>query len=306
MNTQKTRQSPSNPVSSGLKENFINDDGGLACRGSPSRLAPVKILFIGDVVGSPGRQAVAELVPGLRRQHTLDVVIANGENSAGGSGITPETAAELFASGVDVITSGDHLWDQKEVAALLTDEPRFVRPLNYPPGSPGQGSTTHRLPDGRLLAVINVQGRTFMSPMDNPFTRIRAEVTALRQHTPLIFVDMHAEATSEKIALARMLDGQVSAVVGTHTHVQTADEQIFPGGTAFLCDAGFTGPHESCLGREIQPIIERFLTGQPRRFAVARDRVLLQGVVIELDDVTGRAIAIQRVSEALATATKRE
>jgi len=293
-------------VSSGLKENFINDDGGLACRGSPSRLKPVKILFIGDVVGSPGRQAVAELVPGLRRQHTLDVVIANGENSAGGSGITPETAAELFASGVDVITSGDHLWDQKEVAALLTDEPRFVRPLNYPPGSPGQGSTTHRLPDGRLLAVINVQGRTFMSPMDNPFTRIRAEVTALRQHTPLIFVDMHAEATSEKIALARMLDGQVSAVVGTHTHVQTADEQIFPGGTAFLCDAGFTGPHESCLGREIQPIIERFLTGQPRRFAVARDRVLLQGVVIELDDVTGRAIAIQRVSEALATATKRE
>lgn len=293
-------------MSSGLKENFINDDGGLACRGSPSRLAPVKILFIGDVVGSPGRQAVAELVPGLRRQHTLDVVIANGENSAGGSGITPETAAELFASGVDVITSGDHLWDQKEVAALLTDEPRFVRPLNYPPGSPGQGSTTHRLPDGRLLAVINVQGRTFMSPMDNPFTRIRAEVTALRQHTPLIFVDMHAEATSEKIALARMLDGQVSAVVGTHTHVQTADEQIFPGGTAFLCDAGFTGPHESCLGREIQPIIERFLTGQPRRFAVARDRVLLQGVVIELDDVTGRAIAIQRVSEALATATKRE
>lgn len=293
-------------MASGLKENFINDDGGLACRGSPSRLAPVKILFIGDVVGSPGRQAVAELVPGLRRQHTLDVVIANGENSAGGSGITPETAAELFASGVDVITSGDHLWDQKEVAALLTDEPRFVRPLNYPPGSPGQGSTTHRLLDGRLLAVINVQGRTFMSPMDNPFTRIRAEVTALRQHTPLIFVDMHAEATSEKIALARMLDGQVSAVVGTHTHVQTADEQIFPGGTAFLCDAGFTGPHESCLGREIQPIIERFLTGQPRRFAVARDRVLLQGVVIELDDVTGRAIAIQRVSEALATATKRE
>lgn len=293
-------------MASGLKENFINDNGGLACRGSPSRLAPVKILFIGDVVGSPGRQAVAELVPGLRRQHTLDVVIANGENSAGGSGITPETAAELFASGVDVITSGDHLWDQKEVAALLTDEPRFVRPLNYPPGSPGQGSTTHRLLDGRLLAVINVQGRTFMSLMDNPFTRIRAEVTALRQHTPLIFVDMHAEATSEKIALARMLDGQVSAVVGTHTHVQTADEQIFPGGTAFLCDAGFTGPHESCLGREIQPIIERFLTGQPRRFAVARDRVLLQGVVIELDDVTGRAIAIQRVSEALATATKRE
>ena len=259
----------------------------------------MKFLFIGDVVGAPGRRAVAELVPVLRQRHALDVVIANGENSAGGSGITPETAAELFAGGVDIITSGDHLWDQKEVAALLTDEPRFVRPLNYPTGSPGQGSTTHRLPDGLLLAVVNVQGRTFMPPLDNPFTRIRPEVEQLRQHTPFIFVDMHAEATSEKIALARMLDGQVSAVVGTHTHVQTADEQIFPGGTAFLCDAGFTGPHESCLGRDIQPIIERFLTSQPRRFTVARDRVLLQGAVITLDDVTGKATAIQRVSDAL-------
>ena len=268
----------------------------------PASLARVKILFIGDVVGSPGRKAVTELVPVLRRRHALDVVIANGENSAGGSGITPETAADLFAAGVDIITSGDHLWDQKEVITLLTDEPRFVRPLNYPPGSPGQGSTTHRLSDGRLLAVINLQGRTFMPPMDNPFIRVRPEVEQLRQHTPFIFVDMHAEATSEKIAIARMLDGQVSAVVGTHTHVQTADEQIFPGGTAFLCDAGFTGPHESCLGRDIQPIIERFITSQPRRFTVARDRVLLQGVVIELDDKTGKATAIQRVSEPLPTA----
>jgi len=274
--------------------------GGLACLRPPSSLARVKILFIGDVVGSPGRKAVAELVPVLRARHHLDVVIANGENSAGGSGITPETAADLFAAGVDVITSGDHLWDQKEVSVLLTNESRFVRPLNYPPGSPGQGSTTHRLPDGRLLAVINLQGRTFMPPLDNPFIRVRPEVEQLRQHTPFIFVDMHAEATSEKIAIARMLDGQVSAVVGTHTHVQTADEQIFPGGTAFLCDAGFTGPHESCLGRDIQPIIERFITSQPRRFSVARDRVLLQGVIIELDYTTGKAKAIQRVSEALA------
>ena len=270
---------------------------GLACPALPSSLAPVKILFIGDVVGSPGRKAVTELVPVLRARHRLDVVIANGENSAGGSGITPETAADLFAAGVDVITSGDHLWDQKEVSVLLTNEPRFVRPLNYPPGSPGQGSTTHRLSDGRLLAVINLQGRTFMPPLDNPFIRVRPVVEQLREHTPFIFVDMHAEATSEKIAIARMLDGQVSAVVGTHTHVQTADEQIFPGGTAFLCDAGFTGPHESCLGRDIQPIIERFITSQPRRFSVARDRVLLQGVIIELDDKTGKATAIQRVSE---------
>lgn len=279
---------------------YVGLMGGLACLRPPSSLARVKILFIGDVVGSPGRKAVAELVPVLRARHHLDVVIANGENSAGGSGITPETAADLFAAGVDVITSGDHLWDQKEVSVLLTNESRFVRPLNYPPGSPGQGSTTHRLPDGRLLAVINLQGRTFMPPLDNPFIRVRPEVEQLRQHTPFIFVDMHAEATSEKIAIARMLDGQVSAVVGTHTHVQTADEQIFPGGTAFLCDAGFTGPHESCLGRDIQPIIERFITSQPRRFSVARDRVLLQGVIIELDDTTGKAKAIQRVSEALA------
>jgi metallophosphoesterase (TIGR00282 family) len=258
----------------------------------------MRILFIGDIVGEPGRRAVRQLVPKLREQLQLDAVIANGENSAGGSGITPGTAKEIFDSGVDAITSGDHLWDQKEVVELLANEPRFVRPLNYPAGTSGQGSTLLHLANDRVLAVMNVQGRTFMPDLDNPFVAAQNEVARLRQITPFIFVDMHAEATSEKIALARMLDGLVTAVVGTHTHVQTADEQIFPGGTAFLCDAGFTGPQESVLGREIEPIIVRFLTNTPQRFGVARERVFLNGAVIEAND-SGKATGIQRISQTL-------
>jgi metallophosphoesterase (TIGR00282 family) len=259
----------------------------------------MNILFIGDIVGEPGRRAVRQLVPKLREIHSLDVVIANGENSAGGSGITVGTAKEIFDSGVDVITSGDHLWDQKEVVELLANESRFVRPLNYPEGTAGQGSTLLHLDDQRVIGVINVQGRTFMPDLENPFLAAQSEVQRLRQMTPIIFVDMHAEATSEKIALARMLDGQVSAVVGTHTHVQTADEQIFPGGTAFLCDAGFTGPQESVLGREIDPVIRRFLTNTPQRFGVAKDRIVLNGVIVAVEDQNGRATSIRRVSEAL-------
>jgi len=257
----------------------------------------VKILFIGDIVGEPGRRAVRQLVPILRERHSLDVVIANGENSAGGNGITPMTAAEIFKSGVDIITSGDHLWDQKEVSELLANEPRFVRPLNYPPGTPGQGTALLRLDGKPVVAVVNVQGRTFMPPLENPFLAMQAEVERLRQTTPIIFVDIHAEATSEKIAMARMLDGKVSAVIGTHTHVQTADEQIFPGGTAFLSDAGFTGPQESVLGREIEPVIKRFLTNTPQRFGVAKECIVLNGVVIEVEAATGKATWIQRVSE---------
>jgi metallophosphoesterase (TIGR00282 family) len=227
--------------------------------------------------------------------------VANGENAAGGSGITPRTAEEIFSAGVDAITCGDHLWDQKEVLELLEKEPRFVRPLNYPPGTPGQGSTLLTRDDLPPLAIVNLQGRTFMAPLENPFICAKAEVARLRLTTRLIFVDFHAEATSEKIALARMLDGQVSAVVGTHTHVQTADEQIFPGGTAFLCDGGFTGPHESVIGREIDPIVRRFLTSQPQKFDVAKKKVLLQGALLELDDQTGHAISIRRISERLAS-----
>jgi metallophosphoesterase (TIGR00282 family) len=264
-------------------------------------VTPVKILFIGDIVGQPGRQAVTELVPKLRRKHQIDLVIANGENSAGGSGITVATAAEIFQGGVDIITTGDHLWDQKEVTSLLQNERRFLRPLNYPPNTIGQGSTIFQAEGAAPVAVLNAQGRTFMPDLENPFWCVPAEVKRLREITNIIFMDFHAEATSEKIAMARCLDGQVSAVVGTHTHVQTADEQIFPGGTAFLCDAGFTGPHESVLGREIEPIIKRFTTNLPQRFGVATERILLQGAVIEIDSNSGRALNINRISVPLLT-----
>ncbi len=258
----------------------------------------MNLLFVGDVVGEPGRRVLRATLRNLRDTRRIDVVIANGENSAGGAGITMNTAAEMFQAGVDIITSGDHLWDQKEVVMLLQTESRFLRPLNYPPGTMGQGSAICRggshLPP---VAVINLQGRTFMPPLENPFLCAPPEVARLRQITPIIFVDMHAEATSEKIALARMLDGRVSAVVGTHTHVQTADEQIFPGGTAYLSDAGFTGPHESILGREIEPIIERFRANTPQKFGVASERIFLQGALIEINPQTGRALKIERISE---------
>jgi metallophosphoesterase (TIGR00282 family) len=257
----------------------------------------VKLLFIADIVGQPGRRAVKELVPKLRQQYGIELVVANGENSAGGSGITPKTAEELFAAGVDVMTSGDHLWDQKEIMEVLEHERRFVRPLNYPAGTPGQGSRIFQTDNGPPVCVLNLQGRTFMPPLENPFHAVLAELERLRQMVKIIFIDFHAEATSEKVAMARMLDGKVSAIVGTHTHVQTADEQIFPGGTAFLCDAGFTGPHESVIGREIEPVIKRFLTNMPQRFEVAKERVFLQGALVEIDEQTGHAKHIKRVSE---------
>lgn len=259
----------------------------------------MKVLFIGDVVGEPGRRAVRHIVPRLRQEHGLDLVIANGENAAGGSGLTLATAGELFAGSVDIITSGDHLWDQKEIVTLLHNEPRFVRPLNYPPGVPGQGSTLFRKEGFPPVAIVNVQGRVFMPDLENPFLALRAEVDRLRPQTRLIIVDVHAEATSEKIALARMVDGEVSAVIGTHTHVQTADEQIFPNGTAYLTDAGFTGPHDSVIGRKTEAVLKRFLTNMPQRFEVATNHVLLQGALLELDPATGKALSIRRVSEAI-------
>lgn len=262
-------------------------------------LARVKLLFIGDIVGEPGRRAVKTLVPLLRLQHGIDAVVANGENSAGGSGITPRIADEIFSAGVDVITSGDHLWDQKEVTDLLVSEPRFLRPANYPAGVAGHGSRVFRVEGRPAFAVMNLQGRTFMPPLENPFSAAQVLVPVLRAETKVILLDFHAEATSEKIAMGRMLDGQVSAVVGTHTHVQTADERIFPGGTAYLSDAGFTGPHDSVLGREIEPIIRRFLTQTPGRFDVARGLTLLQGALIDVDEQTGRTRSIARISEEL-------
>jgi len=259
----------------------------------------MRVLFIGDIVGEPGRRACQQLIPRIKEAHRIDYVVANGENSAGGSGITPGTAAEIFAAGADVITSGDHLWDQKEVVQLLNDEPRFLRPANYPPGVLGRGSCVVRKPGVAPLGVVNLQGRTFMAALENPFVVGAAEVALLRGETLAILVDIHAEATSEKIALGWHLDGQVSAVIGTHTHVQTADERILPGGTACLTDAGFTGGHEGVLGREYEPVLKRFLTYTPQRFGVCSTGLQLNGCVVEIDEVTGRAQSIQRISERL-------
>ncbi|MFA6561971.1 MAG: TIGR00282 family metallophosphoesterase [Verrucomicrobiia bacterium] len=257
----------------------------------------MNLLFIGDIVGEPGRAAVVSLCRLLRERHKLDYIIANGENMAGGRGLTLQTARELFDAGVDIVTSGDHVWDQKEFVADIEREPRILRPANYPAGVAGRGSIVWNRPGKSPIGVINLQGRTFMAALENPFTVADALVAQLREQTRIILVDIHAEATSEKIALGRYLDGRVSAVIGTHTHVQTADEQIFPGGTAYLSDAGFTGPQESVLGREIEPIIRRFVTQMPQRFRIAQDRVALHGAIVDVDDATGRARAITRLQE---------
>lgn len=257
----------------------------------------LKVLFLGDVVGEPGRRAVIEALPGLKEEHSIDFIVVNGENAANGRGITPKISIDLLRAGVAVITSGDHIWDQKEIVAYLPTEPRLLRPINYPAETPGAGSIVLET-DTCKIGVINVQGRTFMQPpLENPFLAVEAEVQRMREKTPVILVDVHAETTSEKIAMGRFLDGKVSAVVGTHTHTQTADEQVFPGGTAFLSDAGMCGPSESCLGREIGPIIERFLTGRPVLYPVAKGPVKLHGVIIHIDESTGRALAIERLAK---------
>ena len=257
----------------------------------------LKLLFLGDIVGEPGRRAVIDLVPRFKEQRGVDFVVVNGENAANGRGITPKIAIDLLRSGVAVITSGDHIWDQKEVIPYIDSEPRLLRPINYPPGAPGSGSIVLETSKGKI-AVANVQCRTFMNqPLENPFLAMQAEVERLRQETPVIFVDVHGETTSEKIAMGRFLDGKVSAVCGTHTHTQTADEQIFPRGTAFICDAGMCGPAQSCLGREVEPIIQRFLHGLPVMFPVARGPVRVCGALIDIDEQSGRAVRIERVSE---------
>jgi hypothetical protein len=260
----------------------------------------IRILFLGDIVGEPGRAAVIGRVPVFLRERGVDFVIANGENAAAGRGITAKLAIDLLRAGVAVITTGDHVWDQKETRDYIPTEPRLLRPINYPPGTPGGGSVVLETAKGKV-AVMNAQGRTFMQPaLENPFMVAKAEAEGLRAETPVIFVDFHAETTSEKIALARHLDGLVSAVVGTHTHVQTADERILPGGTAFLCDAGMCGPDDSILGREAGPIIQRFVDCMPTAMPVAKSPTRLCGAMIDIDASTGRALAIERVSELVA------
>ena len=255
------------------------------------------VLFLGDVVGEPGRTAVIARLLELKSKHGLDFVIVNGENAAGGRGITGKITIDLLRSGVSVITTGDHIWDQKEILSFIDTEPRLLRPVNYPEGAPGMGSIVLETAKGKI-GVINVQARTFMQPiLENPFRAVQTAVTNMREETVNIIVDVHGETTSEKIAMGRFLDGKVSAVIGTHTHVQTADEQIFTGGTAFLCDAGMCGPVNSILGRAIDPIMHRFISNLPASFPVAGGDVRLHGALIEIDETTGRAMRIMRVDE---------
>ena len=255
------------------------------------------VLFLGDVVGEPGRTAVIARMSELKEKYALDFVVVNGENVAGGRGITGKITIDLLRAGVSVITTGDHVWDQKEILSFIGTEPRLLRPVNYPDGAPGSGSILLETPKGKI-GVINVQARTFMQPiLENPFRAVETAVTRMRNETANIIVDAHGETTSEKIALGRFLDGKVSAVIGTHTHVQTADEQIFAGGTAFLCDAGMCGPVNSILGRAIDPIMNRFISNLPASFPVAGGEVRLRGALIEIDETTGRAVRITRVDE---------
>lgn len=257
---------------------------------------PVNILFIGDIVGSPGRQALGRELHRLVDHHRVDLVVANGENSAGGFGITEETAKELFSLGIDVLTSGNHIWDKRDSFSFIGREERLVRPANYPPGTVGRGATVVRTAGGVPVGILNLEGRVFMNNLDCPFRVADQEIERLRESTPLIFVDFHAEATSEKIALGWHLDGKVSAVVGTHTHVQTADERILPGGTAYITDAGMTGSFDSVIGVRKELAVERFVTQMPVRFEVAKKDVRLNGVVIGVDPVSGRAFSIERIS----------
>lgn len=255
----------------------------------------MKVLCIGDIMGEPGRRVVARTVPRLIARHQIDAVIANGENLAGGFGVTPELAEELFETGVSVITTGNHAWDKKEAIEYFSHEPRLLRPANYPAGVPGNGSVVIETAGGERLAVLQVMGRVYMPTIDCPFQTAKRELSRLKRETSAIIVDMHAEATSEKMAMGHFLDGEVVAVVGTHTHVQTADDQILPKGTAYITDIGMTGPLHSVIGVKKELAIEKFLTGMPRRFEVASGPSVFCAVLLELDPCLGKAIAFERL-----------
>ncbi len=256
----------------------------------------MKILFIGDIVGSPGREAIRKLVPLLRNELQIDFVVANAENAAGGSGVTAKVADELFDSGVNVITSGDHIWKKPEIFELINREPRILRPLNFPAGSPGRGAGIFKVPgSGMKVGVININGRVFMDPLECPFKTALAAAQELDKETKIIIVDIHAEATSEKVALGWYLDGKVSAILGTHTHIQTADEKILPQGTAYISDVGMTGPYDSVIGRRVEDVLTRFLSLIPVKFEVAQGDIQLHGALVEIDETTGKSRSILRI-----------
>jgi len=256
-----------------------------------------RLLFVGDVVGKPGRHVFSSLYPLIKKREGVDFCVVNAENAAGGSGVNEKSIAPLLAAGADVITTGDHIWRNSGVMDLIKKEHRLLRPANYPPGAPGKGSGLFWSSGGLRVGVINLMGRVFMGPMDCPFRCLTEEASRLREQTRVVVVDFHAEATSEKEALGRFSDGRITAVIGTHTHVPTADERILPEGTAYITDIGMTGSWDSILGREIKAVIHHFQTGIPQRFAVARENPVLQGVIVEVDKETGRALSIRRVFE---------
>lgn len=258
----------------------------------------MKILFIGDIVGKPGREAVKALLPGLKEEHSVDFVIANAENASGGSGITLKVSEELFSYGVDVLTSGDHIWKKKEIFELINQDERILRPVNYPPGAPGQGKRVFKVNSDKV-GIINVNGRVFMDPLECPFKAALSAYEELSQETKIIIVDIHAEATSEKVALGWYLDGKASAVLGTHTHIQTADEKVLPRGTAYITDVGMCGPYDSVIGRRVDDVLTRFLTLVPVKFEVAEENIQLHAAVIDIDEKSGRARSIQRIQEKL-------
>jgi 2',3'-cyclic-nucleotide 2'-phosphodiesterase len=270
-------------------------------------MSTIRILFLGDIVGEPGRKAVIARLPVLKQEEALDFIIVNGENSAGGRGITPKIAIDLLRAGAAVITTGDHVWDQQEIVDYFPTEPRLLRPINYPEGTPGNGSVVLETAKGRV-AVMQAQGRSFIQPpLENPYLAAEQEAGRLRaEGIGPIVMDFHAETTSEKIAMGRLMDGRVSAVLGTHTHVQTADETIFPGGTGYLTDAGMCGPEESILGRNIESVVWRFKSGMPTRFPIAKGPVRLCGAILEIDIETGTCLAIRRLNELLAETAPEE
>ena len=259
----------------------------------------MKILVIGDIVGRPGRAIVEREVVPLRDALGLDLVIANCENAAAGAGVTPAIADDLFRAGVDVLTSGNHVWRKREAIDLLKRDHRVIRPANYPDGAPGSGSTIVETLDGQKVGVLNLMGRVFMEPLDCPFRTAERELQRLKLVTPVIIVDMHAEATSEKVAIGWFLDGKVSGVFGTHTHIPTADERILPQGTAFITDVGMTGPYDSVIGRRVDQILERFLFSLPHKSDVAEGNIQLRGMIIDVNPKTGKATAVERITRTM-------
>ncbi len=256
----------------------------------------MKVMILGDIVGRPGRTMIREHLHRLKNKYSPDFIIANGENAAGGNGITEKSAQELFLSGIDFLTMGNHVWDNKDVFNFIDGETKMIRPANYPKGTPGKGFSVVEWTRGLSIGILNLSGRTFMNPLDCPFKAADMIIPILKNETDIIIVDFHAEATSEKAAMGHFLDGRVSVVVGTHTHIQTADERILPKGTGYITDLGMTGPYDSILGVEKESVIQKFTSQMPVRFNVAKGPGIMNGVITQIDEKTGKCVSIERIN----------